>query len=124
MGMEREIMGKFEKVSDLLECAADTIETRGLAKGVYLNHNTGACCTIGAIRYCMYGNPERTQSFGLDHVMEQQATEMLVNIIAKGRFVENQYGTITRWNDNKNQRKGKVVAALRRAANLSRGAGN
>lgn len=114
------------KSSELLDGAADYIEKHGLYKGDYFEGYDGdvdpfwveaaadyvrngqepKCCTIGAL--AMVGARADVE-IGWQHI-EKAADLMGVDVIPF-------------WNDKPSQRKGRVVAKLRKAAAKAREAG-
>lgn len=48
----------MKKISDILTDARDIIRERGWSRGTYVNSNTGAVCSLGAIYFaCGYMEP-------------------------------------------------------------------
>jgi len=91
-------------VPEILECAADLIEKRGLARRTFFDSRKGSFCTVGAMRQCAHGDV-----FG-GPCWEAE------------KFLFDQLGvSVVKWNDNPNRRKSTIVRALRRFAKKYRG---
>ena len=104
--------------AEILNRAADIIETTGLAKGDYLNTETGCHCTVGALAHVI--NPADL----FDTFMDSGTLGTLYGALSylddvlglPGDVTE---GRITDWNDAPGRTQAEVVDALRVAAKLA-----
>lgn len=87
--------------ADILDCAADLIAERGLARGKYYDASNGTYCALGAIHQCASGSP---WSYTTPQV------QVVKNLLYP------RVGSITSWNDNPRRPKSTIVRTLRRVA--------
>lgn len=88
--------------AEILECAADLIETHGLARRAFQN-SKGAHCSLGAIRECGLGDPYAYPWF-------ETPTDTAERALADA------VGWIPGWNDNTKRRPSTIVRTIRRVA--------
>lgn len=104
------------ELADVIDAAADHIEKVGLTKGRYFEDHGSAdsrlksrCCTMGAIQI-VTGYAQSPGDVSWD----------VVSSIGEGLAELLSVDCIPDWNDKPSQRKGRVVAALRKAAAKAR----
>lgn len=106
-----------KKPSELLECAANLIEEKGLARGVYLSVS-GACCTYGAMGLC-----EEGYAGWLPYSDEVLRTYYLPLLPKSVLTLSNRVNKVMEYNDRPNTKKSTIVNKLRKAAKIARKAG-
>lgn len=114
-------------ISSILDRAADVIEERGLNKGWYFSdfsqddqnlsaweqaaETKGRCCTLGAIYVAVHETVEGPSFSEVDRA---------ASFFADSLPTTPGHWGIPDWNDAPSRRKGQVVNALRRAAEMAR----
>lgn len=118
-----------EQVADVLDKAADILETEGWGKGAYLDNQTGKRCTVGAIRHAVCGNSFVNTDRDQIGPTILKAIHILDTYIASNdpEFSKRMRSSTSRganfvitWNDTGNRTQEDVVNALRKAANEAR----
>lgn len=100
--------------ADVLNQAADLIETDGWAQGDYLNED-GCHCAVGAICEISTGEPSKIEELTLDAGAALASfldPEWNAGAISPMRF----HTIVVDWNDAKNRTQQEVVHGLRAAA--------
>ncbi len=101
--------------SEVLRKAREVLETRGHCKGI-LSNPSGHVCALGAIYAAVTGDPFRwappdIEDAACNYIVD--AADILVE-----RDVSNPCAVVD-WNNAKSRRKGQVLAAFARAAELA-----
>lgn len=119
-----------EQTADVLDKAADVLETEGWGKGAYLNSETGKRCTLGAIRHAVCGNSFETASLNRAsgptilkaiHILDTYIASNDTGLSKRlGSYVSRGANFIITWNDSMNHTQEDVVNTLRKAANQAR----
>lgn len=99
------------EVADVLDKAADRIETTGWIQGHLMvegeDPDTSPVCLVGALRYVVFGAPNDTRPS--DGLLRAAAKALPINMLAL-------------WNDEPGRTAAEVVAVLREAATRERAA--
>lgn len=106
-----------KKASEVLDCAADLIEEKGLAKGTYWSAVTGAYCTYGAVGLC----DEGVAGFS---PRGNAILRTYFRPLIPPSFQARSGDIIMAYNDAKRTTARTIVAKLRKAAKIAREAGD
>lgn len=96
--------------ADILRHAALLIEERGLHKGAFINHSTGALCLFGALNLATCGDATGKKPGGPEDRQMQDACARLPGFIRRN---------VVAWNDAYDRTAAEVIALLRAAADAA-----